>query len=117
MKLRWICIGSLMAFAVTFAAVFIIALAEYSTGMSEGAAGVCAYASAIVGVFAGALFSAGKARTKSLLNAMPVSVFYIAALIVASLVLNGRINTDIHCISLMAGVILAGFLGAVCGQL
>lgn len=117
MKLRWICIGTVVSFAVTFAAVFVIALAEYSTGMSEGAAGVCAYASAIAGVLVGAVFSARKARTKALLNAMPVSGIYIVVLIAVSLVLNGRINTDIHCISMMAGVILAGFLGAVCGQL
>lgn len=116
MKLKCVCLGTIISFVVTFAAVFLIAVAEYSTGITEGAAGVCAYISAIVGVFFGALFSAGKSGTKALVNAMPVSLIYIAVIITASLILNGRINTDIHCWSLMAGVVLAGFLGAVCGH-
>lgn len=116
MKLKCVCLGTVMSFVITFVAVFIIAAAEYSTGMTEGAAGVCAFVSAIVGVFFGALFSAGKSGTKALVNAMPIPLFYIAVIITASLILNGRINTDIHCLSLIAGVILAGFLGAVCGQ-
>ncbi|MDO5396794.1 MAG: TIGR04086 family membrane protein [bacterium] len=116
MKLKCVCLGTVISFVITFAAVFLIAAAEYSTGMTEGAAGVCAYISAIVGVFLGSLFSAGKSGTKALVNAMPIPLIYIAVIIAASLILNGRINTDIHCLSLMTGVILAGFLGAVCGQ-
>ena len=116
MNLKCVSLGTVMSFIITFAAVFLIAVAEYSTGMTEGAAGVCAFISAIVGVFSGALFSAGKSGSKALINAMPVPLIYIAVIIAASLILNGRINTDIHCISLMAGILLAGFLGAVCGQ-
>lgn len=116
MKLKCICLGTVISFIITFAAVFLIAIAEYSTGMTEGAAGICAFISSIVGVFFGALVSSLKSGTKALVNAMPVSLIYIAVIIAASLILNGRINTDIHCLSLMAGIILSGFLGAVCGQ-
>ena len=51
MKVRWIIAGSLISFAMTFVLVFIIAVASYSTDLSEGAAGVCAYAAAALGVF------------------------------------------------------------------
>lgn len=116
MRIRWILSGAVMSFIITFIIVFIIAAAEYSTGLSEGAAQVFAYVSAAVGVFAGAAFSAAKSGTKALINAMPVSLIYIAVIISVTLVFNKRINMDIHCISLFAGIIFAGFLGAVCGQ-
>ena len=115
MKVRWIISGALLSFAVTFVLVFIIAVASYSTDLSEGAAGVCAYAAAALGVFFGAYTSVVKARQNSLLHAMCVSAVYAAAIIAASLALNGRINTGIHSMSIMAGVALTGFLAAVIG--
>lgn len=116
MKIRWIFSGSVMAFVITFVIVFLIAAAEYSTGLSEGAAQIFAYISAAVGVFIGSAFSARKSGEKALINAMPVSVIYIAAIISVTLILNKGMNADIHSISLFAGIIFSGFLGAVCGQ-
>jgi len=114
--LKGIIAGSALSFALTFVFVFIIALLEYFTGMSEGAANICAYIAAAAGVFAGALLSAAVSGQRALLNAMPVSLIYIAAIITATLIFRKSINTDIHCISLFAGIVLAGFLGAVAGQ-
>ncbi len=114
MKFRWILSGTLIAFIITAALIFVTAAVEYFTGLSENAAGICVYAATAVSVFCGAAFSAGKAGTKALFNAMAVSVIYIAAVIIISLVINGRINTDMHCASVIMGALLAGFLGAVC---
>lgn len=115
MKIRWIIVGALTSFAVTFALVFIIAAVAYFTDLSENAAGVCAYAAA-AGVFAGAHIAASNAGRRAFFHALAVSLLYIAAMIAASFALNGGVNTDIHCVSIMTGALLAGFLGAVTGK-
>lgn len=114
MKLGWTAAGVLVSAALTFLLVFIIAVLEFYTGLSEGAAGLCVYAAAALSVFAGAVLCVSKAGSKALPHAMAVAFVYIAAMLIASLAVNGRISTDIHCISIIAGVLLAGFLGAVC---
>ena len=115
MKVRWIIAGSLISFAMTFVLVFIIAVASYSTDLSEGAAGVCAYAAAALGVFFGAYTSVIKSKGHALLHAMCVSAVYAAAIVAASIAVNGTVNTGIQSISIMMGVVLTGFLAAVVG--
>lgn len=116
MKLKWVVAGVLVSIAMTFLLIFVIAAAEYFTDLGEGIAGILVYAAAAVSVFAGAFTAAYKAQGKALPHAAAVAFIYIAAMIIASVAINGRVNTDMHCLSIFAGVIAAGFLGAVCGR-
>lgn len=113
MRITALLYGILTAFGLTLALVFLTALAAYATHMSEGAAIIAAYASAVIAVFAGGLLAAVKAKRRVLLHSLCVSAVYAAALIGASVALNGKVGADVHSVSMLAGIGLTGFLAAL----
>lgn len=116
MKVKWVLAGAGISALLTLMLTFVIAVIEYYTGFGENAAVICVYFAAAASVFAGAFTAVRFSGEKAFFHAMAVAVIYIIGLVIASLAVNGRINTDMHCVSVMLGALMAGFLGAVCGK-
>ena len=116
MKLRSIVLGSFVSAAMIMLFIVIISVLLYFTQMNDSAANICVYAGAALGVFAGAFVSAKTCGGRVLLNSMSVSVLCVIALIVISLIMNGRVNFNMHFWAMILGSVFAGFLGAVLGK-
>lgn len=116
MRLRWIISGALLSVILVFMFLFLIAAAEYFTSLGENTAGILVYITTAIAVFIGAIFAVRKSGTKALFHAMAVALILILAIVVVSVSVNGRVNTDIHCISMITGILLSAFLAAVVGR-
>lgn len=116
MKLRSVLSGTLIASVIAVLFVVIMAVISYLTGINDSAANVCVYAGAALGVFMGAFSAARTCGGRILLNSMSVSVLCMVILMILSLVMNGRINFNMHFLAVALGVFFAGFLGAITGK-
>lgn len=115
MKWKWIFVGTLLSAVLMTVFVFAIALVEYATSISQGLSNVLVYVFCAVSVAVGAAFAVMKSGTKAFFHAMAVAAVFIAAVVVMSLIINGAIKFDAHCVSVVSGILLSGFLGALAG--
>ena len=116
MRLKWIFSGTLLTVIMAAVLMLLIALAEYFTSMGEGLAMILVYAAMAFSVLAGAFFAVRKSGIKALPTAMTVALLLIIVLVIASFATNGQISTNTHFISIIIGIVLASFLGALIGK-
>lgn len=116
MKLKAVIFGAVTAAAVTAAVVFAAALFSYFTDINEAVSSICVYIGSAAGVFLGSFCAARSGGGKVLLHAMAVSIICIAAIVIISLAINGRVNFDMHFWCVSFGSIISGFLGALAGR-
>lgn len=108
--------GTVFAFAVTFAVILILSLITYFTNADSKIITIGIYAGVVAGVTLGSLISAKKCDKMVLLHAMAVSAVYLAVLILISVVLNRSFQLNGHFLTMTAGILGSGFLGAVLGK-
>lgn len=116
MKWKWILAGAMLSAVLVTVFVFAIAIIEYATPISQGVSNVLIYVFCAVSVAIGAAFAVMKSGTKAFFHAMSVAVVFIAAVVTVSLITNGSIKFDTHCVSVISGILLSGFLGALAGH-
>ena len=116
MKLKSVILGFVISVVIILLILFIMALLTYFTGISDSVTNVCVYIGMAFGVLLGAFFAAKSSGKKPLFNAMAVSIVCIAFLIILSLVMNGKIDFNMHFVAALIGCLLAGFFGAVIGK-
>lgn len=115
MKWKWIFAGTALSAILMFIFVFAIAIVEYTTSISQGVSNILVYVFCAVSVAIGAAFSVMKSGTKAFFHAMSVAIIFIIAVIVMSLIIDGSVDVDAHCISVISGIVFSGFLGALAG--
>lgn len=95
---------------------FILAVLSYASPISEKTITVLVYVSVVLCVFVGALLAAHSAQSKALFNAIAVSILYYVIVFALTFVINKAISPNTHFITMSAGILAAGILGAVMGS-
>ena len=116
MNIRGIIKGSLFAFIITLMFVIVFALVSYFGNPSERIVTIGIYAGVVLGVFIGSLAVAKASESKILLHSLIVSAIYLVILIAVSAIVNRELHFNTHFITLAAGTIISGALGAVLGK-
>lgn len=108
--------GAIFAFAVTFAVILILSVITYFTNADSKMITVGVYAGVVAGVTLGSLIAAKKCEKMVLVHAMAVSAIYLAVLVLISVILNKGFQLNGHFLTMTAGILGSGFLGAVLGK-
>lgn len=99
-----------------FVCLVVSTLLVYFNLISERAASIVVFASAIAGVFFSSFGSARANDEKILLNSMSIGVLFCLVLIIISVAINGGFAVHTRLLALMAGIIASSFLGALFGK-
>lgn len=116
MNVKGIVRGSLFAFIITLLFIIVFALLSYFGNPDERVVTVGVYAGVVIGVFVGSLAVAKASENKILLHSLIVSVIYLAILVAVSALINRELHFNTHFLTLTAGIIISGLLGAVVGK-
>ncbi|MCI5604936.1 MAG: TIGR04086 family membrane protein [Clostridia bacterium] len=116
MSIKGIIKGTVFAYLITFAVIVILSVISYFCKVDNKIITVGVYSGVVFGVFLGA-FAVSKHCEKSvLLHAMLVSIIYIFILAAISMLINHTLYFNKHFLTMVCGILSAGFLGAVIGK-
>lgn len=116
MKIRSVLLGTIISVFVILLLFLTVSVISYFTDVSASLTNILFYAGAAFGVFFGAFVAAKNCNGRVLFHSLAVSVLCLILLVVVSLTVNGKVNTDMHFLSVVLGTLFAGFLGALLGK-
>lgn len=108
--------GAIFALLFTAAAILVLSVITYLGNIDGKISAMIIYAISAAGVALGAVIAVKKSGRAALLHAMSVSGIYLAVLVALSAALNRFIEPNGHFLTMTAGILIAGFLGAVLGK-
>ena len=107
--------GIIFSVLATVACMAVLALVCYFGNISDKLLGILVFAATILCVFTGALFVSRNAQKSGLVHGALLGLGYFLAVFIVSLILQKKVDFDMHLATLLMGDVAAGMLGGVFG--